>query len=394
MTFECSGDWIQPHLEHLNHYVSYHLVTMNPFLNSVAQKLQLSASRVAIIAALLVIAASVACGGSEDEPGSFEVEESASEPGTIITDELTSPRGLILNQDGNLLIAETGGGRVLEVMPNGEIRSLTEKRMPHALNTGPDNEYRAGPSAISVLNGEVFTIVGEFRGNQSARLFRLTPGGEKEFEPVTEATDAFAPLSNRFSNPYDIVDAPEVDGWIVADPGGNSLLAVDLDGNIRDYVVFEDFHIPDHEPPVEMVPTGIARGADGAIYVGSLTGYPYPRGEAVVWRVEDINGDGDAMDEGEVEPYATGFTTITDITFGPDGNLYIAEFSSDTKTVFESGDFAENSATHPGRIIRWNNGEPTVIVETVVSPTGLVVTDSTLYISEEYAGRVSKRPIN
>lgn len=345
-----------------------------------------------IVASVLAIAAFVACGSSEDA-GEFEIAESASEPGTIIAGDLTSPRGLILNQDGNLMIAETGGGRVLEVLPSGEVRSLTEKRMPHALNTGPDNEYRAGPSAISLLNGEIYTIVGEFRGNMSARLFRITAGAEKEYEPITAATDAFAPLKDRFSNPYDIVDAPEVDGWIVADPGGNYLLAVDLDGNIRDYTVFEDFFIPDHEPPVEMVPTGIARGADGAIYVGSLTGYPYPRGEAVVWRVEDLNGDGDAMDEGEVEPYATGFTAITDITFGPDGDLYVAEFSSDTKTVFESGDFAENSATHPGRIIRWNGGGPVVVVESVVSPTGLVVTDSTLYYSEEYAGRVSKRPI-
>ncbi len=110
--------------------------------------------------------------------------------------------------------------------------------------------------------------------------------------------------------------------------------------------------------------------------------------------MEDLNGDEDAMDEGEVEPYVTGLTTITDITFGPDGTLYIAEFSSDTKTIFEGGDFTENTAANPGRVLRWNGSEPTVFADNVVSPTGLLATESTLYISEEYAGRVSERPIN
>jgi sugar lactone lactonase YvrE len=360
------------------------LITMNIYLKLVARKLHLSASRVAIIASLLIIAASVACASESLDDDGVVVE--------VVVEGLTSPRGLALDQDGNLLIAEPGGGRLLQVTTDRDVRSLTTTRLPHSLSTGPEGAYRAGPSAISLLNGEVFFIVGEFIGNQSARLYRIT--GEDEYEPVTPATDAFSPTENRFSNPYDLVNAPEVDGWIVSDPGGNSLLAVDLGGNIRDYVVFESFNSPDHEAPIEMVPTGIARGLDGAVYVGSLTGYPYPREEAVVWRVEDLNGDGDAMDEGEVEPFVTGLSTITDITFGPDGTLYIAEFSSDTKAVFEGGDFGENTAANPGRVLRWNEGELTVFVDNVVSPTGLLATESTLYISEEYAGRVSEGPIN
>lgn len=365
---------------------------MNPYLKSAARNLKFSALRIAIIAPFLLIAAAVACGDSADEVGTFPIEESAGEKGTVVAEGLTSPRGLAFNHNGHLIIAETGGGRLLEVTPYNAARSLTEKRLPHALNTGPDEAYRAGPSAISIVDGELYFIVGEFRGNQSARLFRLTE--DADYEPVTPATDAFSPTSNRFSNPYDIIEAPEVNGWIVSDPGGNSLVKVDFDGTIKDYVIFENFNIPDHEPPVEMVPTGITRGPDGAVYVGSLTGYPYPRGEAVVWRVEDLNDDGDAMDEGEVEAFATGFTTITDITFGPDGTLYVGEFSSDTKTVFAGGDFSDNAIANPGRVLRWIDGETTVMVESVVSPTGLLTTDSTLYISEEYAGVVTQRPTN
>ncbi|MBP38196.1 MAG: ScyD/ScyE family protein [Dehalococcoidia bacterium] len=366
-------------------------ITMNPYLELVARNLRLSACRIATIAPLLIVAAAVACANDSADDDGIVVEVGAADAGIIVIEGLTSPRGLALDKDGNLLIAETGGGRLLEVTPDRDVRSLTTKRLPHSLSTGPAGAYRAGPSAISLLDGEVFFIVGEFLGSQSARLYRITD--EPGYEPVTPATDAFSPTENRFSNPYDIVNAPEVDGWIVSDPGGNSLLAVDRDGNIQDYVVFQNFGTPKHEVPVEMVPTGIARGADGAVYVGSLTGFPYPRGEAVVWRVKDLNGDGDAMDEGEVEPFVTGLTTITDITFGLDGTLFIAEFSSDAKTVFEEGDFSENASAYPGRVLRWNGSQLAVVADNVVSPTGILATESTLYISEEYTGRVSERPI-
>ena len=224
---------------------------------------------------------------------------------------LSSPRGLAFDQDGNLLIAESGRGRLLKITSDGEVEPIA-KGLPFSLKTGPEGAYQAGPSAITLLDGEIFFIVGEYIGEQSARMYRIT--NDAGYEPVTPITDGWAPLDNRFSNPYDMVNAPEVGGWIVSDPGGNSLRAVDLAGNIRDYVVFYNFAIPDQEAPVEMVPTGIARGPDGAIYVGTLTGYPYPEGEAAVWRVEDLNGDGDALDQGESEPFVTGLTAVTDIT--------------------------------------------------------------------------------
>ena len=348
-----------------------------------------------------MIAASAACasnsGGSTPTNTSsanddgIAVSDSANDAGVTLADGLSSPRGLALDQDGNLLIAEVGGGRLLEVTPGGDLLSLANN-LPYAINSGPEADYNAGPSAISLLNGDVYVIVGEFRGTKSARLYRITETGG--FEAVTPETDAYAPLHDRFSNPYDIVNAPEVGGWIVADSGANALMAVDSDGNIRDYVVFPNFSVPDNPTPIETVPTGIARGPDGAIYVGSLTGYPYLHGQAVVWRVQDLNGDGDAMDEGEVEPYVTGLTSVTDITFGPDGTLYIAEFSSNTKAVLESGDIGNTAISTPGRVLKWDGNQLTVIANNVVSPTGLLATESTLYISEEYAGRVSERPLN
>jgi sugar lactone lactonase YvrE len=309
----------------------------------------------------------VACSSESDDK--LPVHEAANDDREVVVDGLTSPRGLIMDSDGNLLIAEVGGGRLLKVTPAGELQEIATK-LPHALNTGPDNAYRAGPSAISLLDGETYFITGEFRGSFSSRMFVLTD--EPGIEPVTDAIDPYSPLSN----------------------GGNSLLAVDRDGNVRDYIVFENFEVPDVELPIETVPTGITRGPDGALYVGILTGWPHPTGAATVWRVEDLNNDGDAMDEGEATEYVTGLTAVTDVIFGTDGTLYIAEYSLDTQTVFSSSDYSQSSAAHPGRILAWKEGELSVFVASAVSPTGLWATDSTLYISEEYAGKVTKQPIN
>ncbi|MCM4079709.1 ScyD/ScyE family protein [Actinoplanes sp. TRM88002] len=101
--------------------------------------------------------------------------------------------------------------------------------------------------------------------------------------------------------------------------------------------------LPDGTPrgtPVRMrpVPTAVAQGPDGALYVGELTGYPFPPGRARVWRV--VPGR-------PPEVYAGGFTAVTDLAWGPDG-LYVLELAHDG---LHSGDrvWALLLVTGPGR---------------------------------------------
>ena len=96
------------------------------------------------------------------------------------------------------------------------------------------------------------------------------------------------------------------------------------------------------------MPTGIALGPDGAAYVATLTGFPCPTGGARVLRLQDDNGDGDALDLGETTVYADGFTAATDVAFEADGAMLVTEYSGDMRSLAEVG-FKE-SHLFPGRL--------------------------------------------
>ena len=69
---------------------------------------------------------------------------------------------------------------------------------------------------------------------------------------------------------------------------------------------------------LQSVPTGATIGPDGAYYFGELSGFPYPEGEARVFRVGE---------DGTPEVYAEGFTQIADIVFDDEGNLLVLQFA-------------------------------------------------------------------
>jgi hypothetical protein len=120
------------------------------------------------------------------------------------------------------------------------------------------------------------------------------------------------------SNPFGVLAQGK--GTYVADAGANDLLAVSRRGRVKTVAVFADRMVDfgDGQIPMNAVPTTVVRGPGGDLYVGQLTGFPFPIGGARVYRIE--NG-------GDPVIYADGFTNIIDIAFGKDGSLYVLEIA-------------------------------------------------------------------
>ncbi|MEX2599922.1 MAG: ScyD/ScyE family protein, partial [Dehalococcoidia bacterium] len=255
---------------------------------------------------------------------------------------------------------------------------------------GPTGQYPTGASAAVVAGDAFYYIVGEYRGTPASTLYALGVGADST--PVRVAgglgRDGFP--ATAISNPYDLVAHPE-DGFLISDGGRNALLWARESGDVEELVRFERRPHPDEQMRhrIDVVPSGITFGPDGALYMASFTGNPYQRGFAVVYRITGIEGGG----RPRAEVHAEGFSFATDVAFAPDGSMLVTEFTSDmARLVAEYG--MDGAEELPGRLVRWHEGTMDVLVEGLVTPTGLAVVGDNAYVSEEYAGRIRKIPLD
>jgi DNA-binding beta-propeller fold protein YncE len=287
----------------------------------------------------------------------------------VLAGGLDNPRGLAVTPDGKVLVAEagTGGngaclpspenpdgqvclgdtGTVVEVTPAGLRRvisglpSVAAKKGRNAI--GPSDVWLADPGTALVSMGLVNETprrkelgpLGASLG--TVRSYHLSDGsGVSSLVADTSAwEDRVNPDGGRRdSNPIAVLGLD--DGRVaVVDAGGNRLLAVDRQGAISLLAVFPLQEVaappgsgfsPTARLKVESVPTSVVRGPDGALYVGELSGFPFVRGAARIWRL--VPGQQPTV-------YATGFTNIIDLAFDRQGRLYVLEIS---KTGLRSPD--------------------------------------------------------
>jgi sugar lactone lactonase YvrE len=155
----------------------------------------------------------------------------------------------------------------------------------------------------------------------------------------------------------------------VADAGGNTVLDVDRDGHITTIAAFPDtmVQVPGAPEgtlmPMQFVPPSAGVGPRHEYYVSQLTGFPFPKGGATIWRLEPGHAP---------TAYATGLTNVTDLAFAHDGSLYAVEIS------------AEGLLTGPiGALVRIPPGGGTA--ETVVgglfAPYGIALRGDDAYVT-------------
>ncbi len=305
---------------------------------------------------------------------------------TPIAADLSAPRGLSTAPNGDLLVAEQGAGQILQIEDTGRVTVLVDGIVGATTGAGPEGIEPAGVSAARYIDGTLFYITGEFDADGEEgfqTLYRLDPDGPVAVVDLfayeqANNTDGELDPEELLSNPYDLIANPG-GGVLVSDAGANAVLHVHDAGTVMPFAVFAQRPnpLPFGPPLMDQVLTGMTIGPDGAVYVATLTGFPFPSGEARVYRMEDANGDGDAQDAGETTVFASGLTTATDLAFDSDGSLLVTQFSND---MLEEA---------PGALVRVRDGVLTQVA-TLVSPTAVHTRGGRLFVSQEFLGLVSE----
>ena len=310
---------------------------------------------------------------------------------------LDNPRGLAVAKNGDIWVAEAGRGGAGPCQPGEEagdpascfgnsgaftlVHNGWQKRVVTGLPSFGDQG--TGDNAIGatdvIVNGK--HVTGSLGGGGGAveraalgpnaalfdTIIKIDPWTGKVWPFVDLAAYETAKNPDGGAIDSDAYGLAQVHGGFdVADAAGNDVLGVTYHKQISTLAVFPDVQVaappflnlpPNTMIPMQAVPTTVAvRPKDPNVYVGQLTGFPFPPGAASVWGVRP---------DGSKFVYASGFTNIIDIAWGPKGSLYVLEIASNGLL---SGD-------PTGALVKvWPNGTKTVVASTGLSaPTAVAI---------------------
>ncbi len=345
---------------------------------------------------LLPLASLVLAFGVVAPPSTDLAAASAGASIQVVASGLDNPRGLDFGPEGALYVVEAGRGGDGPCIEGGEgtvclgftggitriWRGQARRIFSHLPSlAGADGTGATGAHDISFDgrgNGYVIFGLGSAPENRAhlgvggflfGRLGRFTPGGhaslEADFVPVEARRNPDGGALD--TNPYAVLALPA--GQVVADAGGNAVYGVLHNGLVLTLAVFPTRNVPSPFPPfptipMQAVPNALTQGPDGAIYVGELTGFPFPPGGANVYRL--VPGQSPRV-------FQAGFTNIIDLAFGRDGSLYVLQIAANG--------LLNGPASAIVRV--WPNGARTTLdVPGLFGATGLTIgRDGALYVS-------------
>ncbi len=310
---------------------------------------------------------------------------------TVFYDGLEYPRGLEVDADGNVYVAEAGSSgddkvtadtcpdfespfmpyfmgnssRVSRITPAGE-RTTVVDGIPSARDP---YDWTYGAVDLALVDGTVYTLLqagGCSRAMDAVPngILRGNPDGTwSNFADISAVLRANWPPKSTMDDdmepdgmPYSLITVGDKFYVVETDHGG--LYEVSSDGTVTKMVDFTEMfgHI---------APSVIAYH-DGSLYVGNINALPTVTGAAKVFKV--------SLD-GEVEVFAEGLTNILGLAFDDQGQLYVLEMSNGETEI---------PALGTGRVVRLNSdGLRDVMATGLSSPASIAFgPDGALYASQ------------
>ena len=347
------------------------------------------------VAALALVAVSAPAASAED----------------VVADDLTTPLGFAVGDDGTLYVAEAFAGLLTRISPDGDRQEIASAppgsgtsgvalapggsvfytlSLPPEQGSPPDTAL-----AVAYPGGRTKTLASlseyEAENNPDAgNTYGITHRGAcyRDFSKYPKFLGPVQYTGQVESNPY-AVAWESAGNLLVADAAGNDIVRVDH-GNVSTVAVLPPIKQELDKTTVRQqvkkinrklekrgkdpiprdsldscigkkyasnpVPTDVEIGPDGHYYVSTLPGAPELPGTSRVYRVDSQTGD--------LTVVAKGLTSGTDLAVAADGTIYVTElFASQLATI------APGSSTVTAR-------------QPVACPTAVEVSGGDLYVAQ------------
>lgn len=266
----------------------------------------------------------------------------------------TGPSGVVVTKHRRIVVS-VGLGASPSVLRKGKATAGPTSTAPATLPVG------FGTLVSGTIRVHHPSFLKGISGPKSSRTWRV-------LAKVARHEAKTNPIDDKDSNPASVVR----DGtrFLVADAGGNTVLKVRRNGKIRTIASFPDTmaQVPGAPPgtmmPMQFVPTSIVRGPGKSYYVSQLTGFPFPKGGAAIWKVRPGHAP---------KAVASGLTNVTDLAVARDGSLYAVEISTDG---LASGGPPLGALVHIPR-----GGAAQVVADGLFAPYGVALRGGNAYVT-------------